>query len=60
MTTIEWIETSVLTPNRRNARTHSTKQIRQIATLGKQSLDRFRRNVALDQIPAHLRGVTGR
>ena len=31
MTTIEWIETSALTPNRRNARTHSTKQIAQIA-----------------------------
>ena len=31
MTTIEWIETTALTPNRRNARTHSTKQIGQIA-----------------------------
>ena len=31
MTTIEWIETIALTPNRRNARTHSTKQIGQIA-----------------------------
>ena len=31
MTTIEWIETTALTPNRRNARTHSTRQIGQIA-----------------------------
>jgi ParB-like chromosome segregation protein Spo0J len=31
MTKVEWIETSALTPNRRNARTHSRKQIAQIA-----------------------------
>jgi DNA modification methylase len=31
MTNVKWIETSALTPNRRNARTHSKKQIRQIA-----------------------------
>lgn len=31
MTNIEWIDTTALTPNRRNARTHSKKQINQIA-----------------------------
>jgi DNA modification methylase len=31
MTQVEWMETSALTPNRRNARTHSKKQIGQIA-----------------------------
>src|SRR6185295_15060935 len=31
MTSIEWFETAALTPNRRNARTHSKKQIGQIA-----------------------------
>ena len=31
MTNIEWIDTTALTPNRRNARTHPKKQIDQIA-----------------------------
>ena len=31
MLNVDWIETTALTPNRRNARTHSKKQIEQIA-----------------------------
>lgn len=31
MTNVDWTDTTALTPNRRNARTHSKKQIGQIA-----------------------------